>query len=175
MVHTTGHSSAVLWVPCHCSTGYLVFFVLISAHLLGPRDCCPLCFSSQHPPEWSLTSTYATTTVFSGGYGGSITQDGAESTSGHHANGSKNCLNPKALSCKDTHTQRRSGCSLQRACSPLPRFGGYAGTHDAAGCQHQSRTSFWKKKHGMMNQLPALHRGFSTKQAVPEGGLRKLV
>lgn len=82
-----------------------------------------------------------------------------------HAN-NECCLNPTALSCQDTHTQRRSGCSLQRACSPPPRFGGYGGTHDAAGCQHLSHTSFWKK---------AWEAEPAPSPVVPEGGLRKRV
>lgn len=80
--------------------------------------------------------------------GGSITMVTEQKASAEQrVNSNKYCLNPKVQSCKDkdTHTRRRSGCSLQTACSPPPHFGGYAGTHDAAGCQHQSRISFWKK------------------------------
>lgn len=91
----------------------------------------------------SVASKYTKSTLLVGGRGGSITiATKQKAPAEQHTKGSACCLNLKTLSCKDTHTQRRSGCSLQRACSPLLRSGGYAGSHDAAGCQHQSHTSF---------------------------------
>lgn len=145
-------NSAVLLVPCSCSTGYLVFLVLINAppsQLLGPRDWAKLStllqlsVASHMTQTQSVASKYTINTLLIGGRGSSITiVMEQKAPTEQHAKGSECCLRPKAPSCKDTHTQRRSGCSLQRVCSPPLHSGGYAGTHGVAGCQRQSHTSF---------------------------------